>query len=172
VILKTLISLLRCVWLRLELNSAGQWPSRTEFEKPCFSPTSSLSGTYVSHWVFISSDFKSVGRAPSSSLAHPSIFSTAHLLPPSLPPWLQPPSSLSWYFLLPAPMVNFISRSLSTSRTSPSLICWTCAAWGLNFLGKGVMSQSSHDLFLYHILFSFIDSLYDFCLNKPIITAY
>jgi len=35
VILKTLISLLRCVWSGLELNFAGQRPCRTDFEKPC-----------------------------------------------------------------------------------------------------------------------------------------
>ncbi len=32
---KTLISCFRCVWLGLELNSAGHRPSRTEFGDPC-----------------------------------------------------------------------------------------------------------------------------------------
>ncbi len=34
-ILKTLISFFRCVWLGLELNFAGHWPSRTEVAYPC-----------------------------------------------------------------------------------------------------------------------------------------
>ncbi len=34
-ILKTLISMLRCVWLGFELNSAGKWISRVRFEYPC-----------------------------------------------------------------------------------------------------------------------------------------
>ncbi len=34
VILKTLISLFRCVWLGLKLNSAGQQPSRTDVTYP------------------------------------------------------------------------------------------------------------------------------------------
>ncbi len=34
-ILKTLISFFRCVWLGLELNSAGHRPSRTEVAYPC-----------------------------------------------------------------------------------------------------------------------------------------
>ncbi len=33
-ILKTLISMLRCVWLKLELNSAGKWISWARFEDP------------------------------------------------------------------------------------------------------------------------------------------
>ncbi len=33
-ILKTLISMLRCVWLGLELNSAGKWISRARFQHP------------------------------------------------------------------------------------------------------------------------------------------
>ncbi len=32
---KSLISCFRCVWLGLELNSAGHWPSRTELGDPC-----------------------------------------------------------------------------------------------------------------------------------------
>ncbi len=31
---KSLISCFRCVWLGLELNSAGHWPSRIEFGQP------------------------------------------------------------------------------------------------------------------------------------------
>ncbi len=31
---KSLISCFRCVWLGLELNSAGHWPSRTELADP------------------------------------------------------------------------------------------------------------------------------------------
>jgi len=34
-ILKTLITLLRYVWLGLELHCAGTGPSRTEFGEPC-----------------------------------------------------------------------------------------------------------------------------------------
>ncbi len=33
--LKTLISMLMCVWLGLELNSAGKWISRARFDDPC-----------------------------------------------------------------------------------------------------------------------------------------
>ncbi len=32
---KSLISCFGCVWLELELNSAGHWPSRTELGDPC-----------------------------------------------------------------------------------------------------------------------------------------
>ncbi len=35
-ILKTLISILWCVWLGLELNSTGKWISRAKFEDPWF----------------------------------------------------------------------------------------------------------------------------------------
>ncbi len=34
--LKTLISMLRCVWSGLGLNSAGKWISRARFEYPCY----------------------------------------------------------------------------------------------------------------------------------------
>lgn len=32
---EALITLFWCVWLGLELNSAGNWPSRTEYGQPC-----------------------------------------------------------------------------------------------------------------------------------------
>ncbi len=41
-ILKILISMLRCVWLGLELNSAGKWISRARFEYPWCSISSSF----------------------------------------------------------------------------------------------------------------------------------
>jgi len=55
------------IWSRLELNSAGQWPSWTEFEKPCFKAKNIFwrkkqESPVLNHWLDLVSKVKEMER--------------------------------------------------------------------------------------------------------------